>query len=142
MVGNRIENGRGHRIGAVAWGCGNAFPSQVAALGVDIGGRGPVTGVVWYWGDLDPAGLTIACDDAAAATAAGLPEIRPAAALRAAMAHRPVQNTGNVNWSAMPGREWLGERLWEQTAVVREARGRVAQEAVPAPVLVSWAENR
>jgi hypothetical protein len=24
-------HGHGHRIGAVAWGCGNAFPSQVAA---------------------------------------------------------------------------------------------------------------
>jgi hypothetical protein len=128
-----------HRIGAIAWGCGNAFPSQVAALGVDVGGRGPVTGVVWYWGDLDPAGLMIATDAAAAAAAARLPEIRPASALWAAMADHPVQNTGNVNWSATFGRDWLGDRLWERTAAVREARGRVAQESVPADVLASWA---
>jgi hypothetical protein len=127
------------RIGTIAWGCGNAFPSQVTALGVDVGGRGPVAGVVWYWGDLDPAGLAIATDAAAAAAAARLPEIRPASALWAAMADRPVQNKGNVNWSAMPGRDWLGDRLWEQTAAVREARGRVAQESVPADVIASWA---
>jgi hypothetical protein len=141
VAAETLRNGHGHRIGAVAWGCGNAFPSQVAALGVDIGGRGPVAGTAWYWGDLDPAGLTIASDAAAAAAAAGLPEIRPAAALWAAMAHRPVQNTGNVNWSAMRGRNWLGNQLWEQTAVVREARGRVAQESVPAHILASWADS-
>jgi hypothetical protein len=135
-----LRNIHTHRIGAVAWGCGNAFPSQVAALAVDIGGRGPVTGTVWYWGDLDPAGLTIASDAAAAAAAAGLPEIKPAAALWAAMADRPVQNSGNVNWSAMPGRDWLGEQLWQQTTTVREARGRVAQEAVPVHALASWAK--
>ena len=59
----------------------------------------------------------------------------------AAMAHRPVQNTGNVNWSAMRSRNRLGNQLWEQTAVVREARGRVAQESVPAHILASWAQS-
>lgn len=48
-----------HRIGAIAWESGNSFPSQVAALGVDVAGRGPVTGNVWYWGDLDPTGVAI-----------------------------------------------------------------------------------
>jgi hypothetical protein len=128
-----------HRIGAVAWGCGNAFPSQVAALGVDIGGRGPVTGTVWYWGDLDPAGLTIASDAATAAAAGGLPDIRPATALWAAMAERPAQNSGTVNWLAMPGHNWLGDQLWQETAIIREKRGRVAQESVPADVVAAWA---
>lgn len=128
-----------HRIGAVAWGCGNAFPSQVAALGVDIGGRGPVTGTVWYWGDLDPAGLTIASDAATAAAAGGLPDIKPATALWAAMAERPAQNSGTVNWSATPGRNWLGDQLWQETATIREKRGRVAQESVTADVVAAWA---
>ncbi|MCY1144124.1 hypothetical protein OWR29_39530 [Actinoplanes sp. Pm04-4] len=141
VAADTLRNSHTHRIGAVAWGCGNAFPSQVAALGVDIGGRGPVTGTVWYWGDLDPAGLTIASDAATAAAAAGLPDIKPAVALWAAMAERPVQNTGSVNWSAMPGRDWLGDQLWQQTARVRETRGRVAQENVPAHALASWAHG-
>ncbi|GGN88940.1 hypothetical protein GCM10010112_72880 [Actinoplanes lobatus] len=140
VAADTLRNSQTHRVGAVAWGCGNAFPSQVAALGVDIGGRGPVTGTVWYWGDLDPAGLTIASDAAAAAAAAGLPDIKPAAALWAAMAERPVQNIGNVDWSAIPGRGWLGEHLWQQTATVRETRGRVAQESIPAHVLASWVQ--
>jgi hypothetical protein len=140
VAADTLRNTNTHRIGAVAWGCGNAFPSQVATLGVDIGGRGPATGAVWYWGDLDPAGLTIASDAATAAAAAGLPDIKPAAALWAAMADRPVQNRGNVSWLAMPGRDWLGDQLWEQTATVRETRGRVAQESVAAHVLASWAK--
>ncbi len=41
-----------HPIGTLAWGCGKAFPSQVAALGVDVAGCGPIMGCVWYGGDL------------------------------------------------------------------------------------------
>jgi hypothetical protein len=40
-VSAEILGGRdNHPIGALAWGCGKAFPSQVAALGVDVAGRG------------------------------------------------------------------------------------------------------
>ena len=65
----------GHaRLGTVAWGCGKAFLSQVAALGTDVAGHGPVTGRVWHWGDLDPPGLRIAEDASAADTAATVPQ--------------------------------------------------------------------
>lgn len=126
-------------IGAVAWGCGKAFPSQVEALSVDVAGRGPVTGHVWYWGDLDPAGLTIAADAATAATATAAPPILPAAGLWAAMATRPVQETGTIDWSTTGGRQWLGPHLWDQTAHIRDAGGRVAQESVPATAISEWA---
>lgn len=130
-----------HRIGAVAWGCGKAFPSQVAALGADVAGRGPVTGCVWYWGDLDPAGLVIATDAAAAATAAQVAQVRPAAGLWSAMGNRPIQETGDVDWLTTPGRHWLGTELWRQLARIRDAKGRVAQESVPAAVIGDWAES-
>lgn len=133
-----LGRGGNERVGAVAWGCGKAFPSQVAALGVDVAGRGPVTGRTWYWGDLDPAGLTIAVD---AAAAAGTTPILPAVGLWAAMAARPVQEAGTVDWSRTPGDRWLGTRLWECLGPVRAAGGRVAQESVPAEAISDWAAS-
>lgn len=127
-----------HSIGVVAWGAGRAFPSQVSTLTVDVAGRGPVRGVVWYWGDMDPEGLAIAAD-AAAVAAMDTPQVRPAFALWAAMAERPVQNRGTIDWTADPGREWLGPELWARLAVIRSAGGRVAQESVAATVIADWA---
>lgn len=129
-----------HPVGAVAWGAGRAFPTQVPTLSVDVAGRGPVRGVVWYWGDLDPDGLTIAAH-AAAATTTATPQIRPATALWAAMAERPIQNHGTIDWTAAPGRDWLGPELWIRLAAVRSAGGRVAQESVPASVIEDWAKT-
>jgi hypothetical protein len=130
-----------HPVGVLAWGCGKAFPSQVGALGIDVAGRGPVTGRVWYWGDLDPPGLRIAADAAAAAIAAAAPQIQPAADLWAAMASRPVQNAGDIDWSTAPGSHWLGAQLWDLLAHVCDARGRVAQESVPARTIAAWAAS-
>jgi hypothetical protein len=100
-----------HPIGRVAWGCGKAFPSQVEALGTEIAGHGPVTGRVWYWGDLDPAGLQIAEDAASAPTVAEVPQILPAIGLWEAMSNRPIRDKGEVGWSNQPGRNWLGIHL-------------------------------
>jgi hypothetical protein len=136
-----LSPGGTDRIGAVAWGCGKAFPSQVAALAVDVAGRGPVAGTIWYWGDLDPAGLTIATSAAAAATATGRPSVRAAEALWAEMAHRPIQDPGTIDWSAAPGRSWLGPHLWNQLTPVHDGQGRVAQESVPARAIRDWAES-
>lgn len=130
-----------HPIGIVAWGCGKAFPSQVAALATDVAGHGPVTGRVWYWGDLDPAGLRIAEDAAAAANAAAVPQILPATGLWKAMGNRPVQDEGKVDWSTEPGRDWLGAQLWDQLTHIRTASGRVAQESVPPEIIASWASG-
>ncbi|WP_133119107.1 Wadjet anti-phage system protein JetD domain-containing protein [Mycolicibacterium agri] len=127
-----------HPVGVVAWGCGKSFPAQTPTLTIDVAGRGPVGGTVWYWGDMDPEGLAIAVDAATASTHLGGPPVRPATALWAAMADRPVQAVGTVTWSDI-GREWLGRDLHANFAAVRSARGRVAQEAVPATVITEWA---
>jgi hypothetical protein len=128
-----------HPIGALAWGCGKAFPSQVAALGVDVAGRGPVTGRAWYWGDLDPPGLLIAAAAAAAATSAAVPPILTAVGLWAAMGDCPIQQAGDIDWSAAAGCHWLGAQLWDQLQHIRDAKGRVAQESVSPEVITTWA---
>lgn len=130
-----------HPVGTVAWGCGKAFPSQVAALSTDVAGHGPVTGRVWYWGDLDPPGLRIAEDAAAAATAAAVPQILPATGLWKAMGNRPVQDTGKVDWPTGMGRHWLGAQLWDELTHIRAAKGRVAQESVPPGIIATWASE-
>jgi len=132
---------RNHPVGVLAWGCGKAFPSQVATLGVDVAGRGPVAGRVWYWGDLDPPGLIIAADAAATASATAGPQILPATGLWAAMANFPVQEPGSIDWSAAPGRRWLGGQLWDHLARVHRASGRVAQEAVHAELIAAWGKR-
>lgn len=129
----------GHAVGAVAWGAGRAFHLQVTALAVDVGGRGPVRGTVWYWGDLDPVGVAIARDAAAAAQAAGGPLVRPAATLWRAMAKRPQQETGHINWSNVDASEWFGIDLWRDLESVRAAKARVAQESVPIELINAWA---
>lgn len=130
-----------HPIGAVAWGCGNAFPSQVGALGVDVAGRGPVIGRVWYWGDLDPTGVAIASEAATAAAKANAPPILPAAGLWAALADQPVQDQNQIDWTGTSGHLWLGPELWQRFAHVRDANGRVAQEAVPPRAIDAWAST-
>lgn len=129
----------GHPIGVVAWGAGRAFAAQAETLTVDVAGRGPVNGTVWYWGDLDPDGLAIATEASAAAAAIDGPPVRPAAHLWQVMADCPVQNRGTVDWFASTGVTWLGPDLWTRLAGVRAASGRVAQEAVPPSVFGHWA---
>ena len=128
-------------IGAVAWGSGQTFPAQISTLAVDVAGRGPLRGRCWYWGDLDPAGLRIAAAAHAEARIAGITPIVPAAELWAAMGTRPVQKPGTVDWSKEDGRDWLGGELWGRLANVREAKGRVAQEAVPPNAIWAWANS-
>lgn len=128
-----------HSIGLVAWGSGKSFPSQIPTLSVDVAGRGPIRGTVWYWGDMDPEGLTIAVEAAKVATAHGGPAIRPATRLWDAMADSPVQGCGSVDWPPAAGQHWLGTKLFDRLDFVRQARGRVAQESVPPNVIIEWA---
>jgi Uncharacterized protein conserved in bacteria C-term(DUF2220) len=134
-----LRSSRSHTIGVVAWGSGLAFPSQVASLLVDLAGQGPVTGRVWYWGDLDPAGVDIAVAAANAATQTGGPPILPAARLWAAMAERRIQDVGAVQWKNASAKTWFGTHLWDQLEPVRKAAGRVAQESVPTTAIADWA---
>lgn len=126
-------------IGRIAWGSGQTFPAQISTLAVDVAGRGPLTGRCWYWGDLDPAGLRIAAAAHAEGLASGVAPVLPAADLWAAMSVRPVQHAGTVDWSKAEGRNWLGDELWDRITSVREAKGRVAQEAVSPTAIRDWA---
>jgi hypothetical protein len=127
-----------HPIGAVVWGCGSSFPSQVASLATDVAGRGPVTGTIWYWGDLDPRGVAIAASAAAEAAANGLGPLLPAESLWGAFASCDVSQPGQHLWSDT-GRSWLGEQLWLELEGVRDGAGRVPQEAVPLEAVMAWA---
>lgn len=129
---------RGHPVGVVAWGSGRTFPSQVATLTIDVAGRGPSNGAIWYWGDFDPAGVTTAMEAAEAGDARGL-SIRPAIGLWSAMADRPIQNAGSIRWPPGLGQDWLGSLLWERLSHIREASGRVAEESVPHSAITDWA---
>jgi hypothetical protein len=127
----------GHSVGVVAWGLGRVFPTQIPALAVDVAGRGPATGTIWYWGDYDPPGVTTAVEAGAVGAALGL-RIRPAEHLWAAMADRPIQEAGSVPWPADHGRDWLSPALNERLSAIRQAQGRVAQESVPAAAIGAW----
>jgi hypothetical protein len=132
----QLRRSSGHNVGLVAWGSGKSFPAQVISLSVDVAGRGPVTGDIWYWGDYDPAGLAIA--SAAAAVSRDV-LIRPAVGLWAAMSGLPPQDAGEVDWSNAGGRDWLGPDLWNQLVAIRNASGRLAQESVPPATVSRWA---
>lgn len=128
----------GHRVGVVAWGSGRSFPSQVESLGIDVAGRGPVRGTVWYWGDLDPIGIEIAI---AASGASNAIAVQPAADLWIAMAGVDVQGVGDHDWGHVDGAAWLGEEIWARLRHVRDSKSRVAQERVPAEVIMRWASR-
>jgi hypothetical protein len=120
-------------IGVLAWGLGNAFPSQVSSLVFDLAGQGPVTGTVWYWGDLDPGGVDTASDAVAAAGMHGI-DLRLPAGLWSALATCPIQGEGSVQWSNVRGRDAFG-LTWESFADVIARQGRVAQESLPSAKL-------
>jgi hypothetical protein len=128
----------GHRIGVVAWGSGRSFPSQVESLGIDVAGRGPVRGTVWYWGDLDPIGIEIAIAASLASTAIA---VEPAEELWTAMAHVDVQGVGDHDWGRVDGATWLSDEIWARLRHVRASQGRVAQERVPVDVITRWASR-
>lgn len=131
-----------HPVGLVVWGAGKSFPSQVPTLAVDVAGHGPTRGTVWYWGDMDPHGLAIAAEAARLSALAGGPPIRPAHRLWEAMADRPVQRQGHVDWAnTEAGHAWLGTHLSSRLNSICTARARVAQETVPTNVIALWAET-
>lgn len=130
-----------HQVGAVVWGCGETFPSQVTSLAVDVAGRGPASGQVWYWGDLDPTGMRIATAAAQEARRHGVADVRPALGLWDAYVDCEIRQAGRHTWTDI-GRSWLGLGTWDRFAAVREAAGRVPQEAVPISTIEQWATTR
>ena len=117
-------------IGAVAFGGGEGASASVASLAM----QETPPQAIWYWGDLDPAGVEIAARVATCAKREGLPTVRPAHALWAAMCELDPQSVGAHTWPEAL-RRWLGDNLWECSAAVRAARGRVSQERLTVDML-------
>ncbi len=108
------------RIGLLAWGAGGGVEASILSLWQDA-----QPGTVWYAGDLDPKGVTIATKAASRAASAGH-SLHPHTGLWDALATLTPTGVGNHDWSRVDG-SWLGP-AWQASAHVRSAGGRVAQE--------------
>lgn len=125
--------------GAVGFGVGYGAGNQLPRA---IGGATQLAAVpaaIWYFGDLDIAGLRIAADAAAAAAAYGLPPIRPAAPLYHALLDAGVPQPGTRIFDEATIRSataWLDDGSRSAAAAVLLAGGRIAQETVGYETLV------
>jgi hypothetical protein len=113
---------RSPRIGRVAFGAGQAFLASAAAIALEE--QQPER--VYYWGDLDPKGVTIPTDASRTLATLGI-HLQPAAQLWQAMLLKPHQSRGSVEWRETTGK-WLGFELWAASEPIRKAKARVAQE--------------
>jgi hypothetical protein len=124
-----LTNRSDHRVGIVGWGAGAAFEASV--LSIPQFGR-PVTDVA-YFGDLDEKGLRIPTNAAALAQRAGLPVLRPAIGLYAALCRLATPQSGQRKVqpaTATTITAWLGPAHWKQAIQHLVAGERLAQEAV------------
>jgi hypothetical protein len=116
-------------VGLVAWGQGRATLHSLPTLALEP----EVTGPVWYWGDIDPAGLDIPAAASPAVAAAGLGPLLPAEPLYEAMADhldRAGPTPGFEKWGGKDRSAWLGQCLWERFSAAVDTGQRVAQEVV------------
>ncbi|MFC1421111.1 Wadjet anti-phage system protein JetD domain-containing protein [Streptacidiphilus cavernicola] len=111
----------------IGWGCGNQFPVSITAMTL----LAPQPAALYYFGDLDAAGLRIAANAATTATARHLPTLRPAANLyRWLLANgtpRPDRsNTGLAD--PTPLLTWLPADLHPAVGALLATRQRIPQE--------------
>lgn len=114
----------------IAWGHGEEFTRSVLSVPMLV----PRPERVYYFGDLDRAGLRIAVGSAAAAAEHGLPAVRPAAAYYAHLLaggpawHRP--DTSNPSTSADHGAlsAWLPSGMRSAVEDLLSGRRRIPQE--------------
>ncbi|NKQ59066.1 hypothetical protein HFP15_40110 [Amycolatopsis sp. K13G38] len=113
----------------LGWGIGNQFPVGVGAVEL----LEPPPQALFYFGDLDVAGLRTAAQAAETATELGLPQLRPAATLyRWLLDHgtlRPDRSSrGAVDVASLI--RWLPEELHDEVSRVLRGRTRIAQESL------------
>lgn len=113
----------------IGWGCGNQFPTSIAAVAL----LDPAPAALYYVGDLDVAGLRIAVNAAAMANAQRLPPLQPAVALYRWIFARGVprpdrSNTGVSTSSTLVA--WMPQDLRPAVAQLLERRQRIAQETL------------
>jgi hypothetical protein len=121
----------------IAWGSGRQFPVSIDSVNLLT----PAPTALYYFGDLDLAGLQIANDAAHAAQRLGLPPLRPAVALYAKALELGTpqpdkSNPGNMNIYD-PLLAWLPEDLHEATDGLLRQGLRIPQETVNRQVLRS-----
>lgn len=114
-------------VGRVAWGAGGAFGASVLWL------RRDPPGAIRYFGDLDPAGLRIPAAASVLAEEHGLPPVRPATGLYAALLERGIRR-GRTGRRATPDVgdlvAWLDPEHRDRARAVLARGERIAQEAV------------
>jgi Protein of unknown function C-terminus (DUF2399) len=116
-------------VGRVAWGAGGAFGASVLSLLADP------PGAIRYFGDLDPAGLRIPAAASVLAQEHGLPPVRPATGLYAALLERGLARARRgARTVAGDGPDdlvaWLDPEHRERARAVLAAGDRLAQEAL------------
>jgi hypothetical protein len=113
----------------ISWGCGNQFPTSIAAVTL----LDPAATALYYVGDLDAAGLRIALNAAMAANVHHLPPLQPAVALYAwLLAHGVARPDRSNTGISDPGGllAWLPKGLREQVAELLHERKRIPQETL------------
>jgi hypothetical protein len=125
-------------IGVVAYGAGRAICSSVAyAADLDPG----VTRI-YYFGDLDEAGLAIAASTSLIAVPAGLPALEPAVGLYRALLASPYRRVGAVvdAENAEARVAWLPSELRSAAVALLTGGTWVPQEAVSLEVLAGLSD--
>jgi hypothetical protein len=118
-----------HRVGMVAWGAGTGFEASV----LSIGRLARHIAEVCYFGDLDENGLRVPANAASLANGEGLPAIRPASGLYAAMLRLGIPQSGQRKATAEVAAglvNWLDAEHRDAAARLLISGDRIAQEAV------------
>jgi hypothetical protein len=114
----------------LGWGAGGAFTQSVLSIPM----LEPPPTETFYFGDLDLAGLRIAANAAAQASATGLPELRPATSCYLFLLDGPQRwkRADNSNRHSKPDYEtvchWLPGSVQAQARALLQSRQRVPQE--------------
>lgn len=129
--------------GRLIWGAGNQAGTRLESLAADK--QAPGSGGLWYFGDIDTAGFSIARTAAQRAASLGLGPVRPATALyELCLAKGSVRQGKKAadeplsQWIV----EWLGEGLGRRTLTVLAARGKVVQETAGVELLTAQGTTR
>ncbi|MGV8847386.1 Wadjet anti-phage system protein JetD domain-containing protein [Tessaracoccus sp.] len=114
----------------VAWGSGKQFPASIASVPL----LDPAPTAIFYFGDLDLAGLQIPVNAAVTARTLGLPEVHPAAALYehalAGGTPRPDRSNTGTRTQFPDLLAWLPKHLRSPLADLLAAGNRIPQEIV------------
>ena len=114
----------------IGWGSGRQFPVAIDSVRL----LAPMPVSLYYFGDLDHAGVQIAVDAARTAAREGLPVLQPATALYEAALDSGTPRFDKSNFgSTVDFRDlldWLPERLRPRVETLLHDRMRIPQETV------------